>query len=44
MGGYLSQGNVLGDPGSEQVGEKLKKNSNLKSSSKTVSKLREWQI
>jgi hypothetical protein len=25
MGGYLSQGNVLGDPGSEQVSEKLKK-------------------
>ena len=25
MGGYLSQGNVVADPGSEQVGGKLKK-------------------
>jgi hypothetical protein len=44
MGGVFSQKNDQGGPGSEEVGQILKRTRNLKSSSITVRKMRGWQI
>ena len=43
IGGVFSKRNDQGGPGSEEVGQLLKKTSNLKSSSITVRNMRGWQ-
>jgi hypothetical protein len=44
MGDVFSKKNNQGGPGSEEVGQILKKTSKLKNSSITVRKMRGWQI